>query len=403
VNAARVVGVGVIGCGGIGRWHATSLQRLPGVRLVALADPDRAARDAAARTFGVPALDSAESLLQRGDIELVSICTPPRAHAMLIEAAAAAGKHVLVEKPMAMTVADADRALAACRTHRVHLGVVHQQRAHSAARALNGLAAGGAFGRLLLATVTHTWFKSQSQLDSDGWRGDAAAGGGLLLDQAVHAIDLLVWFLGAPEWVSGASASLAHSPCVDDTAVASIGFAGGALGVLAAGAATNRSRDDITLELSGTRGGFRLEIRDYDVAEVTRLDLAPSDQVRARALAAAEIEAIVQAASGRWRMGPASLVWRLAARIAGPGRGVHPFRSVRGYVRRQADRVAQRECGQPQGHAEVLARMAAAVRGEGAPLVTGDDARRSLQIIEAIRRSHALGAQRVELDGTEAG
>ncbi len=393
----------MIGCGGIGRWHATNLQQLPGVLLVALADPDRAARDAAARAFGVPTLASADALLEREDIELVSICTPPAAHAALIEAAAAAGKHVLVEKPMATTLADADRALAACRAHGVQLGVVHQQRAHSSARALHELATRGSFGRLLLATASHTWFKSRAQLDRDGWRGDATAGGGLLLDQAVHAIDLLVWFLGAPEWVSGASATLMRSPGADDTAVATIGFAGGALAALAAGTATNRSRDDIAIEVSGTRGGFRLEIRDYDAAEVTRLDLAASDEVRARALPLAEIEAIVQAAGGRWRLGPASFLWRVAARLAGPGRGAHVFRSVPGYLRRRVDRVAQRECGQPQGHAEVFARMAAAVRGEGAPLVTGEDARRSLQIIEAIRRSHALGGQRVELERAEAG
>jgi len=93
----------------------------------------------------------------------------------------------------------------------------------------------------------------------------------------------------------------------------------------------------------------------------------------------------------------------LASRLAGPGRGVHPFRSVRGYLRRSADRVAQREHGEPQGHAEVLARMAAAVRGEGAPLVTGEEARRSLEIIEAIRRSEALGGRRVELARAGAG
>ena len=393
----------MIGCGGIGRWHATNLRQLPDVALVAVADPDQGAREAAARAFGVPALASADALLAREDVELVSICTPPAAHAALIEAAAAAGKHVLVEKPIATTLADADRALAACRTHHVQLGVVHQQRAHSSARALHELTTRGARGRPLLAPASHTWFKSRAQLGGDGWRSDATLGGGLLLDQAVHAIDLLVWFLGAPEWVSGASDTLAHAAGAEDTAVATIGFAGGALAALVAGAATNRSRDDIAIEVSGTRGGFRLEIRDYDAAEVTRLDLAASDDVRARTLSVAEIEALVRAADGRWRSGPASPLWRVAAGLAGPGRGVHPFRSVRGYLRRRVDRVAQRECGQPQGHAEILARMAAAVRGEGAPLVTGDDARSSLQIIEAILRSHALGGQRVKLDPAGAG
>jgi predicted dehydrogenase len=401
MTAARAIGVGVIGCGGIGRWHAKNLVQLPGIRLVALADSDPSARDAAARAFGVPGVASAQALLEHEEIDLVTICTPPEGHATLIEAAAAAGKHVLVEKPMAMTVADADRALAACRTHGVQLGVVHQQRAQSSSRALHQLCASRAFGRLLLATVSHTWYKSQADLDGDAWRGDAATGGGLLLDQAVHAIDLLLWFLGTPEWVGGASAMLARTPTAEDTAVATIGFAGGALAVLAAGTATNRSRDDILLEVSGTRGGFRLEIRDYDAAEITRLDVAPSDDVRATALPVSEIEELVRTAGGSWREGPRSAVWRLASAIAGPGRGVHPFRSLRGYLRRRADRVAQHEAGQPQGHAEVLARMVAAIRGHGAPLVTGDDARRSLQVIEALHRSHTLGGARVPVDPTE--
>jgi predicted dehydrogenase len=184
--------------------------------------------------------------------------------------------------------------------------------------------------------------------------------------------------------------------------VATIGFAGGTLAVLAAGTATNRSRDDIILEVSGTRGGFRLEIRDYDTAEITRLDVASSDHVRARSLPAFEIERLVRAAGGGWRDGPKSALWRLAAHIAGPGRGVHPFRSLRGYLRRRADREAQREAGEPQGHAEVLARMVAAIRGHGAPLVTGEEARQSLQIIEALNRSHALGGVRVAVVGTDA-
>ena len=135
---------------------------------------------------GVPVFAAVEALLRHEEVELVSICTPPAAHARLIEAAAAAGKHVLVEKPMAMTVADADRALAACRANGVHLGVVHQQRAQASTQALHRLCASGAFGVPLLAAVSHTWYKNQAQVDRDAWRADAATGGGVLLDQAVH-------------------------------------------------------------------------------------------------------------------------------------------------------------------------------------------------------------------------
>jgi predicted dehydrogenase len=215
----------------------------------------------------------------------------------------------------------------------------------------------------------------------------------------VHGIDLLIWMLGEPRWVSGATGSLTHRAGAEGTAVAVVGFESGALAVLAASMTGNVARDDIALEVVGSRGGFRVEIRDYDDAEIVRLALARSDEVRATALSAHEIEAVVRAEGGSWRDGPSAPMWRLLSRIAGPGRGVFPFRSPRAYLRRQADRVAQAEHAEPQGHSAVLAQMAGAVRAGGTPLVTGQDARRTIAVVEAIERSHAQGGARVELRG----
>ncbi|MFN2433516.1 MAG: Gfo/Idh/MocA family protein [Gemmatimonadota bacterium] len=388
---------GVVGCGGIGRWHARNIRLLPGLELAAVADPDPQARARAGRDFGAPACAGADELLARGDVDAVSICAPPAVHAHLIEAAAAAGKHVLVEKPLALTVVQANRAISACEQAGVLLAVVHQQRARSSTRALERLLREGAFGTPLLASVVHTWFKTQAQLDRDPWRGDAASGGGLLLDQAVHGLDLLVWFLGEPAWVVGASATLARRTRGEDTAAAVVGFRSGLLATLAAGAAANGARDDIALELAGTRGGFRLEVRDYDDAEIVRLELARSDEERAHPLPADEVEDLVRCSGGAWRAGPRAPLWRIAGRLAGGGRGVHAFRSPRAWLRRQADRAAQAERREPQGHAAVLANMAAAIRGEAQPLVSGTEARRSLAIVEGIRVSEAAGGRRVSL------
>jgi len=390
---------GIVGCGGMGRWHAKTLRSIAGTAVGAMADTDAVACREAAWKLEVRAAASVQALLDDPAIDVVSICTPPDTHAALVERAAAAGKHTLVEKPLALAPHEADRAIDACRRHGVHLGVVHQQRARSATRALHTLASRAAFGRPRLVSAVHTWHRAPQELERHAWRGRASSGGGVLLEQAVHAVDLVVWFLGPPLWVAGAGASAAHATTGEDTAVATLAFADGALATLAASTTANRMRDDIAIDFSGTRGGFRLEIRDYDHAEVPRLDLAEDEGGRARALSPAEIESRIREHGGEWRAGPRSWPWRAIGSLSGRERGAAPFRSLRAFGRRQADRVAQRERGELQGHAAVLERMAAAVRGEGEPVVTGIEARVSIEVIDAIHRSLRDGGRRVDLGG----
>ncbi len=396
-NKLEEVRFGIIGCGGIGRWHAKTLRSIPGTTLAGVTDADAAARDGAAQSFGAKSFDSTDAMLQDDGIDIVSICTPPASHAALITAAAAAGKHVLVEKPLALDLSEADRVVAACALRNVHLGVVHQQRGRSATRALHRLIVNGELGKPLMAAIMHTWFRTDSQMDEYAWRGDAAAGGGVLLDQAIHAIDLLVWFLGEPRWASGSTATLARHTTAEDTAVATVGFDSGAVATLAASTAANALRDDIALEVIGTRGCCRLEVRDYDHAEIVRLELADSDDRRARRLSAVEIESLVQRFGGRWRQGPRTWPWRGLVRLAGGERGKLPFRDPRAFLQRKIDRIAQTETREPQGHAAILQSMADAVRGTGRPLVPGTEARHSIAIIDAVKRSHRAGGERVEL------
>ena len=261
--------------------------------------------------------------------------------------------------------------------------------------ALRAMIAAGAFGDVRVAAAVHTWHRPLEQRARDGWRGQSGAGGDLLLDQAVHAIDLLVWFLGTPAWVTGATGEDADTDGAE-TVVATIGFESGALAALAASTAANRMRDDIAIDLAGTRGGFRLEIRDYDHAEIAALDLA-AGAGRARRLAGTEVEALIRQQGGAWRAGPRSPLLRLLARIAGAERGGHPFRSPRAFLRRRLDRIAQSQTGELQGHALLLAGMVAAARGTGRPLVSGEEASEAIAVIDAIHRSQAGGGQRVGL------
>lgn len=389
---------GILGCGGIGGWHARSIRSLPGLELVAVADADPARSARLARGSAAAGLPP-EALIGSPDVEVVCVCTPPATHAALIEAAARAGKHVLVEKPMTLDLNEADRAIALCERAGVQLGVVHQHRARSAPRALRALIAEGALGRIRLAAAIHTWRRGDSGAGPEAWRASADLGGGVLLDQAVHAIDLLVWFLGRPLWASGAATGR-DGEDGEDTAVGLLGFEKGALATLASSQATNRRRDDTAVEVAGSRGWFRLEIRDYDHAEIAGLELARSEGPRAEAVPADAVEALVRGQEGSWRGGPRSLPWRALSRLAGGERGAHPFRSVRGLLRRRADLVAQREAGQPQGHAAILAAMAGAARGRGLPVVSGRDARWSIAAIDALLRSGLADGRRVEIEPT---
>lgn len=391
------VGFGLVGCGRIGRWHARALSRLPEARLTAATDTDREALASFGRAFDAAACPSLESLLRRRDVQAVVVATPPASHVAIGEAAAGAGKHVLIEKPLGLSVDEATRAIRACASAGVKLGVVHQQRTHSAVRAVHELVRNGRLGKLALAVGVHAWRRTPRDLEVDGWRGAVGEGGGLLLDQAVHLVDLLLWLLGEPEWVEGCLPVAGEGEGAEDPAGAVLGFRHGPLVTVGATSSANAMRDDIAIELYGSRGGLRLEIRDYDHAEIARLDLASAEDRRARRAPDAVVEDLVRRHQGAWRDGPTDLPWRLLEPLADPERGGRPFRSLRAYLRRLLDRRAQLERGQLQGHPEVLRRMAMAVRGEGEPVATGEEARSGLALIEAWRRSSREGGHRVRV------
>ena len=136
------LGVVIIGCGGIGRWHARQVRALPGLELVAMVDPDPSARARASHDFNILVSAEPAEVLAAETVTLVSICTPPSTHAELAITASAAGKHVLVEKPMALDLASADRMLSSANAAGMLLGIVHQQRTQPAARALHRLLRG---------------------------------------------------------------------------------------------------------------------------------------------------------------------------------------------------------------------------------------------------------------------
>src|SRR6516162_8615303 len=233
-----MLGCAIVGCGMIARFHARALAEVPGARLVALVSRNPANARAVAETVGVSCDVSTElaPVLARKDVDIVIVATPSGAHMEPAVAAAEAGKHVVVEKPLEVTVERCDRIINACDRHGVKLCTIFPSRFADANRALKAAVDAGRFGRLTLGETTCKWWRPQSYYDQGGWRGTwALDGGGALMNQAIHNVDLLLWMMGPATHVTAFTALLAHERIeVEDTAVACLRFANGALGVIQA-------------------------------------------------------------------------------------------------------------------------------------------------------------------------
>ena len=224
------------GCGKVGRIHAASLRRLPEAEFVAACDvqPERA--QALASEYGTRAFTDLPRMLAEARVEALLVCTPHPHHAHPAIAAAERGVHVLVEKPMAATLADCDAMLAAAAGAGVKLAVVSQRRLYEPVLRLKAAIDAGKIGRPALGVVLMLNWRDESYYSSDPWRGRwDTEGGGVLVNQAPHQLDLLQWLMGPVEEITGYWANLNHpSVAVDDTALALVRFAGGALGCVVA-------------------------------------------------------------------------------------------------------------------------------------------------------------------------
>lgn len=233
------IGFAIIGCGTIARFHVRALAEVPGAKVTALVGRNLEAPRKLANEMKLAGVslhaDLAEAL-RREEVQAVAICTPSGNHLEPALAAAAAGKHVVVEKPLEITPARCDDIIAACDRAGVRLATIFPSRFVDANVALKCAVEAGRFGRLVLAETTCKWWRSQEYYDNGAWRGTwQLDGGGALMNQAVHNVDLLLWLMGPATHVTGFTATLAHERIeVEDTAVATVRFANGALGVILA-------------------------------------------------------------------------------------------------------------------------------------------------------------------------
>jgi len=261
----------LIGCGRIAKRHADLLTNdcIPGAKLVGVFDIDPNVAVTFAEKYDVKAYRDYDELLHLPNVDVVSVLTPSGLHAEHTIAAAQAGKHVVVEKPMAMRLEDADAMIAACDHAGVKLFVIKQNRFNipivKAREALNS----GRFGKLVLGTVRVRWCRQQAYYDQADWRGTWSMDGGVLANQASHHVDMLEWFMGEVESVHARAITALVDIEAEDTAVATLKFNNGALGIIEATTATRPKDMEGSFSILGEMGmvevgGFAMnEIRHW--------------------------------------------------------------------------------------------------------------------------------------------
>ena len=233
--SAQKLRFALLGAGVIGRTHARALADLPDVaELVTIVDRDPAKAQELAARYGAEATTDLDAVLRRDDIDAVTICTPSGVHADGAVAALDAGKHVVVEKPIDITLAAADRIIDAEKRSGKTVAVISQHRFDRACEKVLQAVRDGNLGPITSAIASHAWWRGQSYYDSGDWRGTwAMDGGGAIMNQTVHTINLMITIVGAPVEVFAYTGCLAHERIeVEDTAVAVVKFASGAIGTI---------------------------------------------------------------------------------------------------------------------------------------------------------------------------
>ena len=230
----KVFRFGIVGCGVISATHAKCIAELPNAELVAVCDiVEEKARRLAAE-YSVEVYVDYQRMLERSDIDIVTVLTPSGLHAKIAIDAARAGKHVIVEKPMDVTLAQADAMIEAASSAGVKLCVISQHRFDPPVVALKEAIHSNKLGQLNFGGSHTKWYRSQEYYDSGDWRGTwALDGGGALINQSIHYVDLLTYIMGPVAEISAYTATRAHERIeVEDIAVAAVKFTSGAIGLL---------------------------------------------------------------------------------------------------------------------------------------------------------------------------
>lgn len=264
------IGFGIVGGGMIGAVQAAAIEQISGAKLLAVCGRDEQKAAEFAAKFGCASYTDYDKFLQHPGLQIVNVCTPSGTHAELGIRAAEAGKHVLTEKPIEVNLEQADALIAACDKAGVKLGVIFQSRFLPAAQRIKQAIDEGRLGKLMIGDALVKWYRAPEYYAPGTWRGTLKMdGGGALINQAIHTVDLLCWMMGPAESAFAMKAALRYPHIeAEDTLVGTVKFQNGALGVVQA-ATSAKPGFKRRLEISGERGTV---ILDGDAISVWAID-----------------------------------------------------------------------------------------------------------------------------------
>jgi predicted dehydrogenase len=268
----------LVGCGRIAVRHSELLGggAIEGARLAAVCDLDEEKARRIGEKWSVPYYTDLHDMLGKEQVDCVSVLTESGLHAGNVLEIAPYGKHIIVEKPMALTLDDADAMIAACDANNCRLFVVKQNRFNVPVQKLREAHEAGRFGKLVLGTVRVRWSRTQEYYDQDAWRGTWALDGGVLTNQASHHIDLLSWMMGDVESVFARTATALVDIETEDTAVVVVKFRNGALGIIEATTATRPKDLEGSISILGSHG--TVEIGGFAVNEMRHWNFLEEDE-----------------------------------------------------------------------------------------------------------------------------
>jgi len=257
---------GLIGCGRISKKHVDVLTELQDTNLVSVCDTKIERAEAVGKALNIPWYTDYHEMIKKEKLDVLNVLTESGTHAEVVKDIAAYGKHIVVEKPMALTLDDADAMIRICDLNKIKLFVVKQNRYNLPVQKLKEAMDQGRFGKLVLGTIRVRWCRPQSYYDLDAWRGTWAQDGGVFTNQASHHIDLLEWLMGDVDTVFSKTATQLVDIETEDTGVAVLRFTNGALGVIEATTATRPKDLEGSISILGEKGS--VEIGGFAVNEI---------------------------------------------------------------------------------------------------------------------------------------
>ena len=323
----------IIGCGFIAEKHAKAIDNLDGAKLVAVCDTIPENMTPYVENYGAAAYENIEEMFKHEQIDVVCICTPTGSHAPIAVQVAQAKKHIILEKPIAMTLEGADRIIEACETHDVKLSIVHPNRYRPVVQELQKLLDRDAFGKISHANAILNWNRGQAYYDQSPWRGTKEFDGGALMNQAIHNVDLFLSFMGEIEEVFSMEATRLRNIEAEDVSSGVVRFSSGALGVVQAATTAYGQNFEESITIFGEKGTVKIGGKNalyFEHLEVKGMSAEKTDE--------------------------------LISKIA-----VDPW-------------------GIP-GHQRIIEDMIEAVKTDGTPTISGADGRRALELVLAFYES----------------